>query len=395
MKSANISISPAYFLLLAVSMISWGCDRNTPVAPPGPGTEEIPFFSSVQPSLVGPDHTAEGFLVTLDNGNILHFFRLDPGLTGHHVGSNGRIVSRLSRDNGNRWEDPVTIFDSQYDDRNVHGGMTSDGRIVLTFRRYDPDEPVEDDRTIDINMIYSEDGGSTWSDRQEIVTDITNMIGGGTHRMIHVPTRGYLLIFYAPYYLELRFSVDGTQWDDYGMIWDYRESQEFYFDEACFAYIGNGRLIGLIRDETKAPGSTFYQLTSSDFGVCWTQPARTNIADGLFCPSPQLFMDNEHDRLWVITSDRRGYHDGYQNEDSEIWVYVSDPEVVFDDPLGHSLSITFPRPDPNPLRFYGYPAYTELGGGDFLVVFTEDYQKENGLEDADFHQFTIRWMSPS
>src|SRR5699024_11377909 len=80
-------------------------------------------------SHITDNHTEECFLETNKNGSIIHVFRLDP--SGDHIGNNGYIAKRISEDNGKTWSQPQKVYDSnEYDDRNVHGGITKSGRIV-------------------------------------------------------------------------------------------------------------------------------------------------------------------------------------------------------------------------------------------------------------------------
>ena len=36
----------------------------------------------------------------LDNGDIINFYRLDEGLAGGHIGNGGKVVKKISIDNG-------------------------------------------------------------------------------------------------------------------------------------------------------------------------------------------------------------------------------------------------------------------------------------------------------
>ncbi len=82
-------------------------------------------------SLINEDHTSEGFLISLEDGIIVHFFRLDPGENGSHIGNKGRIVKRVSLDDGNTWSSHSIVYEDDFDDRNVHGGITDDNLIVF------------------------------------------------------------------------------------------------------------------------------------------------------------------------------------------------------------------------------------------------------------------------
>ena len=86
-------------------------------------------------SLVGIDHTFTGFTKKLPSGRLIHFFRLDPGDQGNHVGNNGAIAKRFSDDDGATWSMPEIIYKDMYDDRIASGGILDNGEIVIFFGR--------------------------------------------------------------------------------------------------------------------------------------------------------------------------------------------------------------------------------------------------------------------
>lgn len=344
-----------------------------------------PVISEFVPSLISEDHTAEGFLVTLSTGRIVHIFRLDPGQEGHHVGNAGRIVRRYTDDGGLTWSQNYTIYNSQYDDRNVAGGLVQNDRIVVFFRRYE----AVTVQTIDLLFMYSDDGGDSWSDTVKINTVAH---GPGPHQLIEVPGKGFMAIFYDSYYVEIRYSQDGTRWDEIDYRWDYRANYSHNITECSFAYVGNGRIVGLTRDNNYAWGSHPYQFSTTDYGTEWSNPMKTNLADSFFCAAPLVFYDNMHNDLWTIVTDRRS-HCGpqYQNKDSEIWIYRNNPDEVIDNPMNYKLFTKRLRPQPNFYRLYGYPIFTKKLDGNYLVIFTESSRKVNYKEQADFWQFEIKY----
>lgn len=336
---------------------------------------------TIFPSLISDDHTAEGFMLTLPDGSLRHFFRLDPGVEGHHIGNNSRIVQRASFDQGLTWSATRDIFEDEWDNRNIHGGLTQEGRIVLFFRRYN----AINRKTISTNFIYSDDWGWTWSDLKTI--DAGPIDNPGTHKMIYVPGKGYMQSFYTPWLCELRYSDDGSNWDRKGYKWDFTNKRELKITEACFLYLGEGRMIGLMRDEWF---SNYYQVISMDSGNTWTDPVRTNICMPFFTPSPQFFYDSFTNKIIVIANDRRGLNGGnYVMNDAEFYIYSNDANEAFTNPKSYVLVARFNRPFPNAHHFYGYPTYTKLDEGRYLVVFTEAYKKENNKEQADFYQFEL------
>lgn len=355
----------------------------------GQNTSYKTVITDIAPSLISSDHTSEGFMVTLNNGRIIHFFRFDPGLEAHHIGNKGKIAKRYSDDGGATWSGLIDVYSDSFDDRNINGGIVGNERIVMTFRRYDADSL----KHIDFNLIYSDDGGETWSERK-----ILNTYGvcGDTHTLISVPGKGYMNVFSNVNYIEIRYSHDGIDWSNLAYAWDYSISLEYKINESCFAYAKDGKMVGLMRNETYTLGGNYYQVVSSDSGTTWTNPISTNIADSFFCPSPKIFYDERHEDLWSIATDRRGGNGlNSANVNSEIWIYSNKIEDVFASPKNWTLIDKMKRPLPSIYRLYGYATYTKKKNGNYLIVFSEGSRKVNNKEDSDFYQFEIKYIDTS
>lgn len=349
-----------------------------------PQSKVYPTISSSSDVLVDDRHAAEGFTVRLKNGYLAHFFRIEEGALASHVGQNGKIVKIISRDEGESWSEPSLVFDSPLDDRNVHGGITQEGRVIIFFRRFD----VETFAGIDTNYIYSDDNGETWTEPLSI-SATRKGIGvyvGGTNEILFVPARGYMQSIQGTGYLELRFSSDGSDWSQVGKIWDYKDSKEFLMDEACFALIGQDTLIGIMRDEA---GSNYYEVHSFDKGYTWSEPERTNIASDYFTVSPLIFT-TAHDQIVIVATERANRKPGPKNEQSGFWFYVNDfDELSF--PMDFSLLEKVERPIKSEHFFYGYPTMEKICDDEYIIVYTDAYIKENGKEDGNLYSLRLQY----
>lgn len=332
------------------------------------------------------DHASEGFLVTIDTV-VLHFFRLDPGITGNHTGNGGRIVMRYSYDRGNTWSEPNVIFNSPFDDRNVNGGLVQDNTIVVNFRIYD----AFSQEHFGYFYMFSTDKGETWSDTIRVNTEGTI---SDTHKIIGNDEIGYYNAIYKFDYCELWHSWDGINWDSIVYIFDYRNDPSIKFSEISFEYLGNGVFLGLFRNESNVASQRgYYQVESYDYGKTWTHPALTNICDGFYCVSPCLFYDKTHNNLWVVATDRRGLNT-LDHYDDAVWLYKVSPDEILQNPAGYYPFLVFQRPEPSFYRFYGYPTYTKLDNGDYLIIFTEcKYRSSVKGEHAYFYQFKILYSA--
>jgi hypothetical protein len=333
-------------------------------------------------SLVTIDHTFTGFTKKLPNGRLLHFFRLDPGDNGNHVGNSGGIAKRFSDDNGVTWSMPEIIYKDEYDDRIGTGGILDNGEIIIFFGRY-VCTSIWAGTFLDMNYISSTDNGETWSGRnfQENSTKSVYMydifkIAGKT---------GYFAASYGNYYVDIRYSADGHNWDSVYTKWDYRSTFQLNICEPIFSVLGNGKIVGLFRNDKIG----IYQTISGDDGKTWTELVPTNLANGYFCSYPFQMYDSKLNKILTIVCDRRGADYDMNNFNSGVWIYSNDPDQVFNDPQSYGNCRFVPRGDPNLFRFLGYPYASKTNDSTYLVLYSDSYKKMNNLEDADFYQFNI------
>ena len=333
-------------------------------------------------SLVTIDHTFTGFTKKLPNGRLLHFFRLDPGDNGNHVGNNGGIAKRFSDDNGLTWSMPEIIFKDEYDDRIGTGGILDNGEIIIFFARY-VCTSIWGGTFLDMNYISSTDNGETWSGRnfQENSTKSVYMydifkIGGKP---------GYFAASYGNYYVDIRYSADGHNWDSVYTKWDYRSTLQLNICEPIFSVLGNGKIVGLFRNDKIG----IYQTISGDDGKTWSELVPTNLANGYFCSYPFQLFDTKLNKIITVVCDRRGADYDMNNFNSGVWIYSNDPDQVFNDPQSYGNCRFVPRGDPNIFRFLGYPYASKTNDSTYLVLYSDSYKKMNNLEDADFYQFNI------
>ena len=346
------------------------------------------FISPVEPSLVDENHVSEGLIVSGENGELFHFFRYDKGITGNHTGNNGSIAMRTSENDGKTWNSIKIIYNDEYDDRNLRGGIYKNGEIILFFRRYD----ASSNSSIDLNYITSYDNGESWTSRKTLNFDLDNVPEVWIDNFIEIGESKYLLPVHGVGYCELWYlGLEKGIVKLYDKIWEwnYIGKEDMLIDEPMFTYIGNNRIIGLFRNESKNKKSNYLQVISDDNGNSWTEPSLTNICTPFFSPSPMIVYDRSVDKLIVVGTDRRLEKNGnYKPENSEIFVYINDASDVWEQPQNFSLISKFVRPTPNSFRLYGYPSYGKISPGKYVIVFTESYL-DNGLEEADFYQFNI------
>ena len=372
-------------IILTVSLSIVCCNRYHTEKP---GEKEYAIYvSPFKPVLLTDDHTSEGFLAPLTNGELLLIFRLDPGVEGNHVGTNGYIAKIPYNPEKDEWGKVETIYNShQYDDRNIHGGITKDGRIIIFFRKYDGRD------TEGRYFIFSGDNGKTWSEPQ-ISNAWTNpqvsRIPGiwSTGQMFYNPDIGkYTMLGCRG---NITYSSDGTSWEEYNLM---TKTQVDTLGEIAGAWCGNNRIIALIRDVKREYGHPLMQVESFDNGQTWTAPALTNIPPKKhFGAAPQLFYDLKRDLLIAMNSDRYSRPD----EQNSIFIYTARPDAVMGNPEGWTLQHELKRPfakldfdedRPLNLNLYGYNTIAPINDDEYLVVFTER-ARMFGTEQADLYYF--------
>jgi hypothetical protein len=388
------------FLTLITSfLISCSTDNN---AEKRKDKEWSIYVSPVKQLLFSDDHTSEGFLAPLKNGKILLLFRLDPGLEGNHVGTNG-YIAKISYDPGqDKWGTVETVYNShQYDDRNIHGGVTKDGRIVAFFRKYDGS------KTVGRYFIYSDDNGRTWSEPQpnNFMSDPETLKLSGnmsTGQMFYDPDiEKYIMLGFLyswdrdTGYLSTRrytaMSRDGSSWDEYSYVTEDKDHK--LITEIAGAWCGDNRIIAL-QCIYKPHGHALVQVESYDNGKTWIKPDSTDMPPKHHWGSaPQLIYNRTCDLLIALTNDR------YTRPDSEnsLFIYTARPGEVFNNPQNWKLQHELPRPlatlkfeGDRPLNenFYGYPTTAPINEQEYLVVFTER-SKMHGTEQADLYYFRL------
>jgi hypothetical protein len=115
-----------------------------------------------------------------------------------HVGLGGRLDVVRSTDGGRSWSPPVTVADSDRDDRNPALGMAADGSVVLAYLwqgSYDADgRYVPSLNRQDTRVVRSPDGGSTWT--EDRVLDFAPLDGASPYGKI----RGVAGVLHMPIY---------------------------------------------------------------------------------------------------------------------------------------------------------------------------------------------------
>jgi hypothetical protein len=225
--------------------------------------------SEVFPAGPGADaYSMEPMLEELKNGNILSVVRT--GST--HANNDGRLLGRISTDQGDTWGTVFTIYDSPtgFDTRNQAGGVDpATGRVVIFTRIYDADTVT----TVDIGYLTSDDHGVTWSDFTSIVDQFSDSSTGNNDVLAFGPmvrtANGLMQAFYHHRDCWVLFSKDGgLTWGDKVVV--YLGWPNPVIGEPRAIAVDQHRLVLVIRDNTIGNRNGYRFVKSSDGGKTWT-----------------------------------------------------------------------------------------------------------------------------
>jgi len=188
------------------------------------------------------------------------------------VSNERRIVYRLSDDFGKTWGSAKEIYNSPYDDRLGGAMYLRTGRILLFIASHVVVGGAVD-RTDRIGVIYSDDGGKTWSDFYSFPKDPALKIFSIYSNPVWIKDR-LIIPWYGVdtnlYRIYVIFSDDfGKTWKDQTLV----AEKTTTLSEACIQSLGEGSLIILARQDTT---TRMRQFVSVDFGETWTDLGDTN-----------------------------------------------------------------------------------------------------------------------
>ncbi len=207
-----------------------------------------------------------------------------------HVGVGGRLDTGRSGDGGLTWSSPVTVADSERDDRNPAMGIAPDGTLVLAYHwqgSYDDEGAWKPELgRADTRVVFSNDGGHTWFDDELI--DFTPINGaspfgkifsseGVVHMLIYggspacEPGEDTVHVGNAstPTYI-LRSRDNGRSWGDPTLV-------ALGLNESDVTILPDGRWLFVARSEDRAE-LAIYSCISEDRGYTWRRIGRVTEA---------------------------------------------------------------------------------------------------------------------
>lgn len=281
-----------------------------------------------------------------------------------HVGLGGRLDAVRSIDGGITWTDPVTIVDTERDDRNPALGYSADRTAILGYHwqgSYDENGEWEAKRgPTDTRIVRSPDGGITWS--EDLKLNWLPLNGTSPFGKIRLDSEGTL---YMPVYggshplganAETRRVGLGTcptyllRSNDGGDTWRDPLTVAVGLNEADLLMISDNDWLFAARSEDKDE-QAIYTLRSSDRGHTWSEP--TQVTAGKEHPPDLTMLSNG---VVLLTYGRR--HPSYGVEG----------RISLD--RGHTwLDNTIILASDLPGVDIGYPSTVRLSNGNLITVY--------------------------
>lgn len=251
-------------------------------------------------------YDAFGVMLRMTTGTLMYVYR--QGSSHFGPGDYGVIRARTSTDDGATWSAATTIAsEASVDLRNVGGGVTSTGRLVVFFTRYQPDGSPT---WLSMERIYSDDNGGTWSTSLPLDTGPYAWTIFSTYGAMITTDNGKLLMSWYGNTASTYYCLAATS-DDNGANWSApivvisgaaAGSSNSKYTEWCAVSLGAGAVLGLVRADN---GTAFTQVISQDNGLTWTSLGLTTF-DTWSSASPNTppWLTRVGSRVFVYYSQR-------------------------------------------------------------------------------------------
>jgi hypothetical protein len=287
-----------------------------------------------------------------------------------HVSDDGISAGRISRDQGQSWSEPFVIYqDSSREVRGVGGGIRLANEELLLFHR----------RGRQIEALRSQNGRD-WSGPTAVYRPVRGQVLSAGNAIL-LDDNSLMRGFYANVGESRVYTVfsdnQGETWSQPVTVLE-SDMTKHEYNEASYVSLGDGDVLGLIRDEKN---DAFTQVRSLNGGRSWTDQGIVpfSYGNGRAHPPWLLTVTDDQGKTWVVCL--------YANRfERELRMIVTSAQALRDEGIdawrGHPVFqlTTFTR------NRSGYPAATAMGNDGRLVGW---YYDEKTEEDADVVVFSV------
>ncbi len=207
-------------------------------------------------------YQAFGITAELPDGTIWIFYR--DGTSHAGAGDYAVIKGRKSTDRGYTWSGAVTIAsEAGVDLRMGGGGVTPSGRLIVFYKRYNPDTATH----LSLGYIYSDDYGVTRSAYTAIPQGVET--SGLPHGELISIGDGKLMQPWYGSHAGPTYGIYVITSDDDGLTWGapvavYQGAT--LYGELSICYLGGETILALARSEVD---TCYIQFLSTDGGATW------------------------------------------------------------------------------------------------------------------------------
>ena len=340
----------------------------------GPTPTSIAVQTFIESSLVadGARYVYDSHMWRMRDNRILFLW-----WTGDlHAENDGLIMGRIVNDNYETLVADFVIADDvlPHDTRNIAGGVTDDGRIVLFYSLYD----VGGAGRVDTKFLYSDDEAATWSTPASLVAAL-DVVGSGTYvpfgPMVST-SNGYMQTFYYHYSAYVLFSADGSSWGSAVEV--YTDVNQNKFGEPSAVRIDADRIVLLVR--CNDPDNAFSFTKTSDGGSTWTalsSPSSwTSATIEYGTPIRGIVVGSNVVVAWGGRRAEAGLFTNY--EDAE--AFFTNPAISWGAARPNKAQLATTSTDGNgtPVINFGYPNLLERTDGSIAVTWYDQHPTLTG-----------------
>lgn len=319
-------------------------------------------FNGFTPVYTPPHFSGLGSMVRLNESTLVLAFRTNVDLKDSMQGK-GIVQMMTYNTDTNTWSNPSTIYDDAlgYDITAVSLCVTTDGRVVCFFRRYNLITPA----VVDCGFIYSDDDCVTWS----AYTPIAGLLTQNTYGKGIKSGSLYIKPIYLANKCELVSSVDGSTWAYYSTPYNFAVDQEDgALNEPFIERIGDNKILLVTRSSL----GRFWAYLSTDNGLTFTFLCKLPIPSFTMnnAVSPEIILDDDRDMVIVLGAGRSG--NAYNTE--KLIVYAAPVNDISNFAVINEVD----RPNPNLVNFAGYTSTVKLAVGKYLTI-VNDYSSPDTI----------------
>ena len=297
---------------------------------------------------------------------------------GKELGSPDNHIEVLRSTDAKMWENQGSIHpggghpNDGWAYRGPKISVVPDGRLVMTSSRFVQRESLFDPESeasarCDMVVLWSEDGGDTWSEPEVVPVDLPreryNWNGAGKLLQLAGDRWMYPLETWKPEESTAEpdqkaaavFSSDqGKTWGEFTVVADDESGKILWWDQMC-AIMPDGRIYTLIWTHKYGTSEDLnnHWTISEDQGRTWTEPVPTNLWGQVCTPIP--LPDGRVAAIYNYRHEPQGIHVALTEDlstfdtDNEVVVFDAGAEATLGDPdhpnfLAEHMLIGFGKP---------------------------------------------------